>query len=184
MTISLPIIALAFALAADALAVALIQGARFRPGWRQVCALALVFGVLQGLMPLIGLALGSVAFGYATQAAPWIAFGLLVWIGLQMILAASAHDGPVARLNGATLLMAGLATSIDALAAGISLPSLTSAPAVACAVIAFVTFLLSALGVKLGAIVGDRFGNVAEICGGIILIVLGTKILADHLGYL
>ena len=181
---AIPVLLLAIALAADAFAVALTQGARFRPGWQQALAMAAVFGGLQGVMPLIGLALGIAAFAYVEQISPWIAFALLAFIGLQMIRASGADDAPAPALTGTALLMAGIATSIDALAAGVTLPALTSTPLAACLVIAFITAVLSAAGVKLGALAGDRFGRVAEIGGGVILLALGTKILGQHWGYI
>jgi manganese efflux pump family protein len=89
-------------------------------------------------------------------------------------------DGDAPRLTGKALLVAGVATSIDALAAGITLPALGVPPLAACALIGVVTFALSAAGVLLGRAAGDRYGRAAEIFGGLILIALGCRILYQH----
>ncbi len=174
---------LALALAMDAFAVALTQGARFRPGLGGAFAIALTFGVFQGIMPLIGWGIGAVAFDYIETVDHWIAFGLLTFLGVRM-LGGHVGNGETARaLTGKALLVAGVATSVDALAAGITLPTLEVAGLTAAALIGIVTFVLSAAGVKLGRVAGDRFGEWAERAGGVILIALGCKILAEHSGY-
>ncbi len=184
MTNSLPVLALAFALAADAFAVALTQGARFRPCWRGAAAIALVFGVFQAAMPLAGWGIGAVAFDYVAAIDHWIAFGLLAFLGLRMLRGDAGEEAAVQKLTGMALLLAGIATSIDALAAGITLPTLEVPPLLAAAVIGLVTAAMSAAGVLLGRRAGDRWGAWAERAGGVVLIALGTKILAEHTGYL
>lgn len=174
---------LALALAMDAFAVALTQGARFRPGWRWALGIALTFGLFQGVMPLIGWGIGAVALIHVEAVDHWIAFGLLTVLGVRM-LAGQQDDDPARALTGTALLVAGVATSIDALAAGIALPTLGIPPLTAAGVIGLVTFVLSGIGVMLGRKAGDRFGRWAERAGGVILIALGCKILAEHTGWL
>jgi putative Mn2+ efflux pump MntP len=175
---------LALALAMDAFAVALTQGARFRPGWRDGAGIALTFGIFQGVMPLIGWGIGAVALVYVAAVDHWIAFGLLAFLGVRML---GGHVGAQEMryaLTGKALMVAGVATSIDALAAGITLPTLDVAPLMAAAMIGGVTFALSGAGVALGRVAGDWFGTWAERIGGVILIALGCKILAEHSGWL
>jgi putative Mn2+ efflux pump MntP len=173
---------LALALAMDAFAVALTQGARFRPSVAGGVAIALTFGVFQALMPLAGWGIGAVAFEYIEAVDHWIAFGLLTFLGVRMLGGHVGEEEAGHALIGKALLVAGVATSIDALAAGITLPTLSVAPLVAVGLIGGVTFALSGAGVALGRIAGDRWGEWAERAGGIILIGLGFKILAEHLG--
>ncbi|WP_324261577.1 manganese efflux pump MntP family protein [Altererythrobacter sp. H2] len=175
---------LALALAMDAFAVALTQGARFRPGWRGGAAIAGTFGLFQGIMPLIGWGIGAFALAYVAAVDHWIAFGLLAFLGVRMLRGSGSDDAEGAALTGLALLVAGIATSIDALAAGVTLPTLDVAPLTAGLVIGLVTLVLSGLGVMLGRRAGDRFGAWAERLGGVILIALGVKILAEHTGYL
>ena len=175
---------LALALAMDAFAVALTQGARFRPGWGGGAAIAGTFGLFQGVMPLIGWGIGAVAFAYIAAVDHWIAFALLAFLGVRMLRGHGDDDEASHALTGKALLVAGVATSVDALAAGITLPTLDVAPLMAGLVIGVVTLVLSGLGVALGRMAGDRFGDWAERLGGVILIALGAKILAEHTGYL
>lgn len=175
---------LAFALAMDAFAVALTQGAKFRPSAAGGVAIAATFGVFQALMPLAGWGIGTVALAYVEAVDHWIAFGLLAFLGVRML---GGHDGDeeAARaLTGRTLLIAGVATSIDALAAGITLPALGVMPWLAAGLIGLVTFAMSGAGVVLGRRAGDHLGEWAERIGGVILIGLGVKILAEHSGWL
>jgi putative Mn2+ efflux pump MntP len=177
-------ILLALALAMDAFAVALTQGARFRPDWRSGAAIALTFGLFQGAMPLAGWGIGTVALAYVAAVDHWIAFGLLTVLGVRMLGGHVGEDEAARKLTGRALLVAGVATSIDALAAGITLPTLEVAPLAAAALIGGITFVMSGAGVMLGRVAGDRFGSWAERAGGVILIALGIKILAEHTGWL
>lgn len=175
---------LALALAMDAFAVALTQGARFRPSAAGGLAIAATFGVFQALMPLAGWAIGTVALAYVAAVDHWIAFGLLAFLGVRM-LGGHVGEGEAAHaLTGRTLLLAGVATSIDALAAGITLPALGVTPWLAAGLIGLVTFVMSGAGVLLGRSAGDRWGAWAERAGGLILIGLGCKILAEHSGWM
>jgi putative Mn2+ efflux pump MntP len=180
----LEILFLALALAMDAFAVALTQGAQVRPGWRSAAAIALTFGAFQGVMPLIGWGIGAVALEYVAAVDHWIAFGLLSFLGARM-LGGNVGEAEAARvLTGKALLVAGVATSIDALAAGITLPTLDAPPFLSATMIGLVTLVFSAIGVALGRVAGDHFGVWAERAGGVILIALGVKILAEHTGWL
>lgn len=175
---------LALALAMDAFAVALTQGARFRPSARGGAAIALTFGVFQALMPLAGWVIGAVALIYVEAIDHWIAFGLLAFLGVRMLGGHVGDEEAGHALTGRALLLAGVATSIDALAAGITLPTLDIAPLLAVALIGLVTFGLSGVGVMLGRVAGDHLGEWAERAGGIILIGLGCNILGQHMGWL
>ena len=175
---------LAFALAMDAFAVALTQGAKFRPSAAGGVAIAATFGVFQALMPLIGWGIGAVALAYVEAVDHWIAFGLLAFLGVRMLGGHVGDDEAARALTGRTLLIAGVATSIDALAAGITLPALGVMPWLAAGLIGLVTFAMSGAGVVLGRRAGDHLGEWAERIGGVILIGLGVKILAEHSGWL
>jgi putative Mn2+ efflux pump MntP len=175
---------LALALAMDAFAVALTQGAKFRPDARGGLAIALTFGVFQALMPLAGWVIGAVALIYVEAVDHWIAFGLLAFLGLRMLGGHVGEEEASHALTGRALLLAGVATSIDALAAGITLPTLDVSPWLAVALIGGITAAMSGAGVWLGRIAGDTWGEWAERAGGVILIGLGCKILAEHTGYL
>lgn len=175
---------LALALAMDAFAVALSQGAKFRLSAAGGLAIAATFGVFQAVMPLAGWAVGAAALAYVEAFDHWIAFGLLAFLGVRM-LGFHNGDADTARvLTGRTLLIAGVATSVDALAAGITLPTLGVSPWAAALLIGVVTFVLSGAGVMLGRRAGDHLGEWAERAGGLILIGLGVKILAEHSGWL
>lgn len=175
---------LALALAMDAFAVALTQGAKFRPSAAGGLAIALTFGVFQALMPLAGWVIGAVALIYVEAVDHWIAFGLLSFLGVRMLGGHVGDEEAARALTGRALLIAGVATSIDALAAGITLPALGVSPWLAVALIGIVTFVMSGAGVLLGRRAGDHLGEWAERAGGIILIGLGVKILAEHSGWL
>lgn len=178
---------LAVGLSMDAFAVSVCKGlAMERPTWRRAVVPGLWFGAFQGLMPLLGWLLGSRFAQYITAVDHWIAFALLVILGVNMLREARcADDGEAdASLGVRTMLAMAVATSIDALAVGITFAFLEVAIVPAVCFIACVTFVISTLGVKVGALFGDRFQAKAEALGGIILIVLGVKILLEHVGVL
>ena len=184
-TITLVLIALG--VSADAFAVAIGKGLqlrRFRVG--DAMAVALTFGVFQAVMPLLGWWLGSRLRDYITQLDHWIAFGLLAVIGGKMIYEAVTGGDDEAATEGGTpwreLLVLGLATSIDALAVGISFAFLEVSIVPAVVLIGVVTFAVSLAGFAIGARAGSRFRGPAEIIGGAILILIGLRILLDHLG--
>ena len=143
------------------------------------------FGGFQALMPLIGYLLGSGFEGYINRFDHWIAFALLSVIGGNMIKESFEEDGEKLDDSFAfkTMLVMAVATSIDALAVGITfalLPDVNIAAAVS--FIGATTFILSAVGLKVGNIFGLKYKNRAELAGGVILILIGLKILLEHLG--
>jgi putative Mn2+ efflux pump MntP len=181
---------LALGVSADAFAVALAKGLQSRGRrLRDALVLATAFGMAQAVMPLLGWLLGST---FADLIAPfdhWIVFGLLAVVGGRMIWEAvtggdDADDQADRTLPIGSVLVLAVATSIDALAVGISLAFLDVSVWVAVLVIGVTTFLLSFAAVFLGARIGTRFQQPAEIVGGVVLIVLGAHTVAEHLGWL
>ena len=175
----------AVALSMDAFAVAMCKGlATPKLKMKHMLLAGIWFGGFQALMPLIGYFLGGTFGKYITAYDHWIAFGLLVFLGGKMIHEAlSAGDEPA---NGSfavrEMFLMAVATSIDALAVGVTfalLPDVNIAWAVI--FIGVLTFGFSAFGVKLGNIFGERFKSKAELSGGIILCLMGLKILLEHL---
>ncbi len=182
------ILLLAVALSMDAFAVAMCKGlAMHKIKIGNALVVGLWFGGFQALMPLIGWFLGSKFHDFITAVDHWVAFILLAIIGIQMLreaLSKKDDDAPPdASLAFGKMLLLAVATSIDALAAGISM-SCEEGTNVALAIplIGVTTFALSALGVKIGSVFGTRFKSKAEFAGGVILILLGLKILLSDLG--
>ena len=178
----LMLIALAGALAADAFAVALCQGAAARGGVREAMRIGTAFGLAQALMPLLGWAAGLAFASVIREIDHWIAFGLLALLGARTLREGLTPGEPDCTiLSGWALFGAAVATSIDAAAAGVTLPSLGAQVALACAVIGAVTLGLCVGGVFLGAAGGQKLGKKAEILGGIALLLIGSKVLVHHL---
>ncbi len=177
-------------LSMDAFAVAICKGLGMREvNYRQMLLIALFFGGFQALMPLLGWLLGRQFEQYITSVDHWIAFALLVLIGANMLREARKGDDTTdaetvydAPLPLGQLLLMAIATSIDALAVGISFAFLGVNIWLAIAIIGTTTFLISAAGVFIGNRFGNRYEKRATIAGGIILILLGVKILLEHLG--
>ena len=171
-------------LSMDAFAVAVCKGlAMPRMRWRQAAGIALSFGLFQALMPILGWALGRQFETYITSVDHWIAFVLLSLIGGNMIREALSKEEEDCdpSLAPLTMLVLAVATSIDALAVGVTFAFLQVDNIVlAVAFIGVITFALSAAGVKVGAAFGVRFKSKAELAGGIILMGMGLKILAEH----
>lgn len=179
------ILVLGVGLSMDAFAVSVCKGlAVHRADGKTALACGAWFGAFQALMPLAGYFLGML-FAEAIQAVDhWVAFGLLVLVGGNMIKEALSGEAESssADLSIKAMLPLAVATSIDALAVGISL-AMTEAPIwTAVGVIGVTTFALSALGVTIGGIFGNKFEKKAEILGGVVLILLGCKILLESLG--
>lgn len=180
-------------LSMDAFAVSICKGlAMKRSSVRAGLTCGIWFGGFQALMPLIGFFLGSM-FAEAIQSVDhWVAFGLLVLIGVNMLREAFSPEedcgcGESAQgdLSVKTMFVMAVATSIDALAVGISLAMAGDvAIFAAVGIIGVCTFTLSAIGVRVGSVFGSRFEQKAQIAGGVILVILGTKILLEHLGVL
>lgn len=178
---------LAFALSMDAFAVSVCKGlATRRLGVKQMCIVGAWFGGFQALMPSLGYLLGSTFEKYITRFDHWIAFILLALLGANMIREAlSGEEEKVdASYSFKPMLLMAIATSIDALAAGITLSTLQVNIFLAAGLIGCTTFVLSAVGVRVGNVFGSRFKRPAEAVGGVILILLGIKILLEHLGIL
>ncbi len=177
-------------LSMDAFAVAICKGLGMRKvNYKQMLLIALFFGGFQALMPLLGWLLGRQFEQYITSVDHWIAFTLLVLIGANMLREARKEDDTTdaetvydAPLPLGQLLLMAIATSIDALAVGISFAFLGVNIWLAIAIIGTTTFLISAAGVFIGNRFGNRYEKRATIAGGIILILLGVKILLEHLG--
>ncbi len=178
---------LALGLSMDAFAVAICKGlALRRTGIKDMAAVGLWFGGFQALMPAIGYLLGA-QFKDRIQAYDhWIAFALLAIIGLNMIRESrgSGDEGANASLSPKSMLPLAVATSIDALAVGVTFAFLNVNIAYAVTFIGITTFLMSGAGVKMGSLVGGKYQSIAEFAGGAILVLLGIKILAEHLGWL
>jgi len=176
------ILALAGALAMDAFAVAVAQGAARRVTFANALQIGVAFGVAQGIMPWIGYLIGAAFLVQMAAIDHWVVLVLMVFIGGNMIKDAMHADeqGEKKKLAGWALLMAALATSIDALAAGITLPTFGLPLVLSCLVIAAVTAILSFGGVYIGNIASKHIGKFAEVAGGVVLIGLGLNIFIDH----
>ena len=171
-------------LAMDAFAVSVGKGMtlkRVQP--RHALSAGVWFGGFQGLMPLIGYYVGRSFAEYVVSVDHWIAFGLLVLIGLNMIRETIWGDDEQQNSDFGvrTMLIMAIATSIDALAVGVSMAFLDVNIWFSAAVICIVTLIISAAGVYLGTMFGARLGSKAGIVGGLILIAIGVKILVEHM---
>lgn len=177
------LVLLAVGLAMDAFAVAVCKGLAIgRPDWGRAGRVGLWFGIFQAGMPAIGYGLGAAFAAYITALDHWIAFLLLSLIGGNMIREAlSGEDCADASVSASAMLPLALATSIDALAIGITFAFLQVRLLPAVLLIGALTFAISAVGVRLGALCGGRLQTKAELLGGGILIVLGIRILAEHI---
>lgn len=180
---------LAFAMSTDAFAAAVGKGAALqRPQLREALRTGLIFGVIEALTPLIGWALGKAAAPYVTAWDHWIAFGLLLLLGLRMIQSGFSAPSPESdkpERHGFWLLAAtGFATSIDAMAVGAGLAFIDVNILSTAATIGMATLIMVTLGVMVGRFLGKAVGQRAEIVGGVILVAIGALILAEHTGYI
>lgn len=178
---------LAVGLSMDAFAVSVCKGLSMKKASVKGMAVCGVwFGGFQALMPLIGYLSGRLFAGFIADYDHWVAFGLLFIIGINMLRDAfSRKEGQADNgdLSVRTMFVMAVATSIDALAVGVSLAMAGDVKIwTAVTLIGCTTFILSAAGVKVGSIFGSRFEKKAQAAGGIILVLLGTKILLEHLG--
>lgn len=164
----------------DATAVAAARGL-VRRG-RELVILPLLFGAFQAGMAALGWGLGAWGGKYVAAYDHWIAFGLLVGIGGKMLYEAwKGEEAKVDKAGAWTYVVLALATSIDAAAAGITLPLVPVAPVISIALIGVITAACSALGYLTGRAVGAKLGNRLEILGGLVLIGLGVRVLVQHL---
>ncbi len=183
------ILALAVSLSMDAFAVALCKGLALKKiNFKSCIIVGAWFGIFQGGMPFIGYLLGNTFADKITAIDHWIAFVLLALIGGNMIKEALSKDEDCQddSLGFKTMIVLAVATSIDALAVGVSFAFTDFNPDyfvyIAFVIIAAVTCVLSAIGVKIGNIFGTRYKSAAELAGGVVLVILGLKILLEGLG--
>lgn len=177
----------AVGLAMDAFAVSVCKGLGMRRlNMRVALVLALLFGLFQAGMPVVGWLLGSQFIEIIEPVDHWIAFGLLACIGGKMIWDALHEEdedsGTTDHIAWGEFLILAVATSIDALAVGISFAALSVNILQAVAIIGVITFLLSLVGVGVGHLFGSRFERPAQLAGGIVLMLIGLKVLLEHLG--
>lgn len=178
------LIILSVGLAMDAFAVSICKGlAMKKMKWKNAIIIGLYFGIFQAIMPLIGYLLGVSFQSAITSIDHWVAFVLLVGIGANMIREAMSKEKEEASdsIKVKDMLILAIATSIDALAIGITFAFLEVNITLAVSLIGIITFIISVIGVKIGNIFGDKYERKAELAGGIILIGLGIKILIEHL---
>lgn len=178
------IILIGFGLAMDAFAVSICKGLSMKKiKWKNAIIIAVYFGLFQALMPIAGYFLGSTFSSFIQRLDHWIAFILLAVIGGNMIK--ESTDDEIEKRNDKvdfkTMIVLAIATSIDALAVGVTFAFFEVNLWLAVAIIGVITFILSVTGVVIGNKFGDKFQNKAELAGGFILIVIGLKILIEHL---
>ena len=178
------ILIISIGLAMDAFAVSICKGLSMKKiNWKNVIIIALYFGLFQAIMPVIGYFLGTTFSEFVKNIDHWVAFILLTIIGIDMIKAST--DDEIEKRNDKldfkTMLLLALATSIDALAIGVTFAFFEVNMSLAIPIIGSMAFILSLIGVVIGNKFGDKFQNKAELIGGIILIIIGLKILLEHL---
>ncbi|MDO4183166.1 MAG: manganese efflux pump MntP family protein [Coriobacteriia bacterium] len=183
----LDLLLIAVGLSMDAFAVSICKGLGMRKvNYRHALIIALFFGGFQALMPAIGWALGSQFAGFVTSFAHWIAFALLAVIGGKMLWDAFHEEGEDVqtavdpKLDFRELLMLAIATSIDALAVGVSFAFMQVELVPSITTIGITTFVISLGGVVIGNKFGERYQKSATIAGGIILVLIGIKIVVEH----
>lgn len=180
--------AIALAMSTDAFAVAIGKGAALhRPQIREALRTGAIFGVIEGLTPVVGWLLGRVAAPYVEAWDHWIAFVLLGVLGLRMIKESLSGDADEEEEKPNShsfwvLAITGFATSIDAMAVGAGLAFVDANIASTASAIGFCTFVMVTLGVMLGRGLGKLVGKRAELVGGIVLIAIGSMILYEHIG--
>lgn len=177
---------IAVGLSMDAFAVSICKGLSVqRVSLRHAACAGAWFGGFQALMPLLGWLLGSQFRTLIESFDHWIAFALLAFLGINMIREAKSEEETCdSSFAWKTMLTMAVATSIDALAVGVTFAFLQVSILPAVIFIGVTTFVLSALGVRLGSVFGQKYETAAQIFGGIILILMGIKILLEHLGIL
>ena len=188
-------ILLALGMSVDAFAAALARGAgSLHYTWRQTVKTALIFGIVETITPLIGWLVGSMTQKFIAEYDHWLAFGLLLALGLKMIWGALHDDDDDDEATAAdknrtdtTLLLTvitAIATSIDSMVVGVGLAFLDANIWLTALAIGTSTTIMAAVGLRLGRLLGQKIGSRAEMAGGVVLIGIGTFILLEHLGYL
>lgn len=177
---------LAIGLSMDAFAVSICKGLSLgKIKMKHMMIAGAWFGGFQALMPLLGYFLGSFFAEMITKYAHWIAFVLLLFLGGKMVKEAFSEEEKLeACMDSKNMFLLAIATSMDALAVGVTFAFLQVTIVPAVTFIGVITFICSAIGVKIGSIFGDKYSKRAQIAGGIILILIGVKILLDGLGIL
>ena len=181
----LEIVLIAIGVAMDAFAVSICKGLSMKKmNWKKALIIGGYFGIFQGIMPLIGYFLGVTFQSLVTQIDHWVAFVLLLFVGLKMLKEAFANDSENINddVDFKTMIVLAVATSIDALAIGITFAFLQTNILLAVTAIGIITFAVCVIGVKIGNKFGDKYERKAETVGGLILILMGIKILLEHLG--
>ncbi len=172
-------------LSMDAFAVSICKGlAAVKASWKNALTAGIYFGGFQALMPLLGYFLGTLFQKQVAAADHWIAFILLGWIGVNMIREANEQEEVTPDFSAKAMLPLAVATSIDAFAAGVTFSLKETNIWIAITMIGITTFCFSAVGVKGGAKLGEKFQKGAQIAGGVCLILIGTRILLTDLGIL
>lgn len=179
----LGILLISIGLAMDAFAVSICKGLSIKNlSIKKVLIIGMYFGIFQAVMPVIGFFLGKSFEGLVTSIDHWIAFAFLALIGINMIREVFKEDENVDDdISFKTMVVLAIATSIDALAVGITFAFLKTNILISILIIGVVTFIISVLGVIIGHKFGDKFEKKAQILGGVILIGMGIKILVEHL---
>ncbi len=178
------ILLIGIGLAMDAFAVSIGKGLSMKKmNWKKAIIVGLYFGIFQGLMPIIGFFLGYSFESLVRQIDHWIAFFLLVAIGMNMVREALKKDeeGRNDSVAFKVMIILAIATSIDALTIGITFAFLQVNILTSALIIGVITFLISILGVKIGNKFGSKYESKSEAIGGLILILMGLKILLEHL---
>ena len=174
---------LAIGMSMDAYEVSVCKGLSLgRINAKHMCIAGAWFGGFQALMPLVGYFGGRFFADKVTRYSHWVAFVLLVFIGAGMIKESKEEEHVNADMDIKSMFILAVATSIDALAVGVTFAFLKVEIVSAVSFIGVITFVCSAAGVKIGSLFGMKYKSKAELCGGIILILIGTKILLEGLG--
>lgn len=181
-----------FSLAMDAFAASVCQGVQMKKvNWKQAFIIAFLFGLFQAVMPLIGYFLSDHFIEYIASFDHWVVFAVLGVIGFKMIYDGifKKDEGKVAlneegKLNFKKLIFLSVATSIDALAVGVTFSVVGYNVWVAITIVGIITLILCFVAVYIGHFFGDKLKNKAEIIGGVVLVLIGLKILLEHLGVL
>ena len=186
-------ILLVLGMSVDAFAAALARGAgSLHYTWRPTVKTALIFGIVETITPLIGWLAGSMTQKFIAEYDHWLAFGLLLALGLKMIWGAlhdngdetAAADGNRTDTTLTLTIITAIATSIDSMVVGVGLAFLDANIWLTALAIGTSTTIMAAVGLRLGRLLGQKIGSRAEMAGGVVLIGIGTFILLEHLGYL
>lgn len=177
------IILIALSLSMDAFAVSICKGLSvYKMKLKHALIAGTYFGIFQALMPVVGFFLGKQFESLITSIDHWIAFALLGIIGINMIRESRKESEEVnSSFSFKAMLPMAVATSIDALAVGITFAFLDADITLSAVIIGVITFVVSAAGVKIGNVFGSKFKSKAELAGGIVLVLMGLKILLEHL---